>query len=405
MREDSLNPPEFTIGQKLRNIHWFFVFLICLIAAIGIAMLYSAANGSFQPWASRQLVRFGVGFISMIAVSLIDVRIWLRFAYVLYGLSLILLALVEFMGFVGMGAQRWLDLGYFNLQPSELMKIAMVLALARYFHSLTMEAVARPTRLVIPLMMVFAPAALVLRQPDLGTALMLIMAGGALFFVDLSIARFLRQEGVERSKREALEALLRDVAGMEDEIAKWSTEERRQNKLIAVLSAQREMKAREATRAQAAEKETREAVKVKELVIVDLSKKCNEVSNRLKEFSALYDVVKNERNKYVNLIQASSQALAEMKEKIKILLNEVEILRNESLQKDMALQKERLGHGNSFYARDQLRVEQNRNITLEKESKGKVDQLVAEIDNLNALINGVEQEMLRLKKKMNLMLF
>ena len=183
MREDSLNPPEFTIGQKLRNIHWFFVFLICLTAAIGIAMLYSAANGSFQPWASRQLVRFGVGFILMIAVSLIDVRIWLRFAYVLYGLSLILLALVEFMGFVGMGAQRWLDLGYFNLQPSELMKIAMVLALARYFHSLTMEAVARPTRLVIPLMMVFAPAALVLRQPDLGTALMLIMAGGALFFV------------------------------------------------------------------------------------------------------------------------------------------------------------------------------------------------------------------------------
>ena len=183
MREDSLNPPEFTIGQKLRNIHWFFVFLICLTAAIGIAMLYSAANGSFQPWASRQLVRFGVGFISMIAVSLIDVRIWLRFAYVLYGLSLILLALVEFMGYVGMGAQRWLDLGYFNLQPSELMKIAMVLALARYFHSLTMEAVARPTRLVIPLMMVFAPAALVLRQPDLGTALMLIMAGGALFFV------------------------------------------------------------------------------------------------------------------------------------------------------------------------------------------------------------------------------
>ena len=75
---------------------------------------------------------------------------------------------------------------------------------------------------------------------------------------------------------------------------------------------------------------------MKELVIVDLSKKCNEVSNRLKEFSALYDVVKNERNKYVNLIQASSQALAEMKEKIKILLNEVEILRNESLAKDKA---------------------------------------------------------------------
>ncbi len=183
MREDSLNPPDFTVGQKLLNIHWFLVFLICLTAAIGIAMLYSAANGSFQPWASRQLVRFGVGFLLMIVVALIDVRIWLRFAYALYGLSLILLALVEFMGFVGMGAQRWLDLGYFNLQPSELMKIALVLALARYFHSLTMEALARPARLVLPLIMVFAPAALVLRQPDLGTALMLVMASGALFFV------------------------------------------------------------------------------------------------------------------------------------------------------------------------------------------------------------------------------
>ena len=141
--------------------------------------------------------------------------------------------------------------------------------------------------------------------------------------VDLAIARLLRQEGIEKSKRQGLEALLKEVAGMEDETGNWSAEERRQNKLIAVLGAQREMKAREATRAQAAEKDTREQVKVKELVILDLSKKTNEVNNRLKEFSALYDVVKNERNKYVNLIQSSSQALAEMKEKIKILMNEV----------------------------------------------------------------------------------
>ena len=117
-------------------------------------MLYSAANGSFQPWASRQLVRFGVGFLAMIAVALIDVRTWLRFAYVLYGVSLILLVLVEFMGFVGMGAQRWIDLGYFNLQPSELMKITLVLALARYFHGLTMEGVAEPTRMILPLSLI-----------------------------------------------------------------------------------------------------------------------------------------------------------------------------------------------------------------------------------------------------------
>ena len=102
MREDSLNPPDFTITQKLLNIHWFLVFLICLTSAIGIALLYSAAHGNFQPWASRQLLRFGVGMVVMLAVSLVDIRIWLRFSYVFYIINFLLLALVELMGFVGM---------------------------------------------------------------------------------------------------------------------------------------------------------------------------------------------------------------------------------------------------------------------------------------------------------------
>jgi len=182
MREDSLNPPAFSLGQKLLHIHWFFVLLVCAVAGIGVAMLYSAANGSFQPWASRHVVRFAFGLVVMLSVALVDVRIWLRLAYSFYAVSLMLLVLVEVMGFIGMGAQRWIDLGYFNLQPSELMKIALVLALARYFHGLGMEDIGRPTRLVAPLLMIGMPAALVLRQPDLGTALMLVMAGGAIFF-------------------------------------------------------------------------------------------------------------------------------------------------------------------------------------------------------------------------------
>ncbi len=182
MREDSLNPPTFSLGQKLLHIHWFFVLLVCAVAGIGVAMLYSAANGSFQPWASRHVMRFAFGLVVMLSVALVDVRIWLRLAYPFYAVSLILLVMVEVMGFIGMGAQRWIDLGYFNLQPSELMKIALVLALARYFHGLGLEDIGRPTRLVPPLLMIGMPAALVLRQPDLGTALMLIMAGGAIFF-------------------------------------------------------------------------------------------------------------------------------------------------------------------------------------------------------------------------------
>tara|TARA_B100000780_G_C21068567_1_gene429828 strand:+ start:90 stop:698 length:609 start_codon:yes stop_codon:yes gene_type:complete len=144
--------------------------------------------------------------------------------------------------------------------------------------------------------------------------------------VDVGIACLLRQEGLEKTKRSELETLLKEVAAMEDEISSWRTEECRQNKLIAILGAQREIKAREATRARTSERDAREQVKVKELVILDLSKKVSQVRNRLKEFSALYDVAKNEKNKYINLVLSSSQALAEMKEKTKILMNEVSVV-------------------------------------------------------------------------------
>tara|TARA_E500000331_G_scaffold200773_2_gene192736 strand:- start:359 stop:1504 length:1146 start_codon:yes stop_codon:yes gene_type:complete len=183
MREDSLNPPSFTLLQKLIHIRWIFVLLVIAVAFIGVAMLVSAANGNFQPWASRHLARLGVGIGVMLCIALVDIRIWLKFAYLFYGFSLILLILVEVMGFIGMGAQRWLDLGYFNLQPSEIMKITLVLALARYFHGMGMEDIDRPTRLLIPLVMVGIPTVLILRQPDLGTAIMLVMASGGLFFV------------------------------------------------------------------------------------------------------------------------------------------------------------------------------------------------------------------------------
>ncbi|KAF1330773.1 hypothetical protein FI667_g4770, partial [Globisporangium splendens] len=162
--------------------------------------------------------------------------------------------------------------------------------------------------------------------------------------VDLLIAHFLKQEDGEKHQSADLDNLTTKVGSFEEEVAQRLVEESKQKKLIAMLTVQREMKAREAASALEAEKQTHQELKMKELVIFDLAKKWNETNNHLKEFSALYDVVKNERNKYVNLIQASSQALAEMKEKIKILHNEVEVLRNESLAKDKALVKEKLAH-------------------------------------------------------------
>ena len=175
--------PEISLAEKVGQINWGLVFVIALIAGIGCAMLYSAAEGSFDPWASRQAVRFGAGLLVMFAVALIDVRIWYRYAYGLYFGALVLLGAVEFVGTAGMGAQRWIDLKVIQLQPSEVMKVALVVALARYFHGQGDEELARPTSLLVPIALVAAPAALVLKQPDLGTAMMLLMAAGAVFFI------------------------------------------------------------------------------------------------------------------------------------------------------------------------------------------------------------------------------
>jgi rod shape determining protein RodA len=183
MVRDSLNAPQMTLGQKAWQIHWTFVVLICCIAAIGVTMLYSAGNGSFDPWASRHITRFAAGLGVLVAMALIDIRVWLRHAYVLYLLALALLVVVEVAGAAGMGARRWINLGFLTIQPSELMKITIVLALARYFHGSSIEGVGRLRYLIMPLFIVAAPAALVLRQPDLGTALMLVFVSAGLMFL------------------------------------------------------------------------------------------------------------------------------------------------------------------------------------------------------------------------------
>ena len=182
MSQNTLNTPDLTLGQKFLHIHWLFVILLCLTASIGLAMLYSAAHGNLEPWAFRQFTRFCIGVCVMVTIAIIDIRIWMRHAYFFYLFALSLLIVVEVAGTIGMGAQRWLNFGYFNFQPSELMKITLVLALARYFHGGSIEDVGRPTYLILPLLMVAFPSALVLRQPDLGTTLLLVMASGAIFF-------------------------------------------------------------------------------------------------------------------------------------------------------------------------------------------------------------------------------
>jgi rod shape determining protein RodA len=183
MRVSSADREQMTIGQKLWQVNWFLVLFIVILTAIGCAMLYSAGEGSWNPWATRHIIRFVIGLFLMIMVAVTDIRIWMRHAYTLYFLVLGLLIAVEVMGVIGMGAQRWIDLGVIQLQPSEIMKITLVLALARYFHGASLEEIGRPTSLIIPLLLVVAPVVLVIRQPDLGTAIMLTMTAGVIFFL------------------------------------------------------------------------------------------------------------------------------------------------------------------------------------------------------------------------------
>jgi rod shape determining protein RodA len=174
---------EMTLREKLWHVSWSFVLLVTVVCSVGFLTLYSAANGSIDPWASRQIMRFGVGMLVMLAVAMVDIRSWMRWSYTLYVVALVLLIAVEVRGSVGMGAQRWIDLGFIQLQPSEIMKITLMLALARYFHGATYQDVGRPLFLIPPLIMVFAPVAFVLKQPYLGTAMMLTLASGAMFFL------------------------------------------------------------------------------------------------------------------------------------------------------------------------------------------------------------------------------
>ena len=171
------------IIRHFLGLPWEMILLVCVLAGIGCVTLYSAAGGKWDPWAMKQMMRFGIGFCMMIGVSLLPLREIYHWTYSLFGLSLFLLFVVELMGFVGMGARRWVNLGFFQLQPSELVKITIILAIARYFHRLTAAEARTAWAPIMPLLFLMVPAALIVRQPDLGTTLMIIMVGLAMIVV------------------------------------------------------------------------------------------------------------------------------------------------------------------------------------------------------------------------------
>ncbi|MWB77720.1 rod shape-determining protein RodA [Pseudooceanicola sp. 216_PA32_1] len=169
--------------RKILHLNWPLALLLIAVASVGFLMLYSVAGGSFTPWAEPQMKRFALGFALMLAVAMVPAWFWRNMSGVAYGISILLLLAVEFFGAIGMGAQRWIDLGVFRLQPSELTKITMVMMLAAYYDWLPVRKVSHPVFVLIPVILILLPTWLVLAQPDLGTALLLVIGGGAMMFV------------------------------------------------------------------------------------------------------------------------------------------------------------------------------------------------------------------------------
>jgi len=172
-----------SLADKLGEVNWGLMLLICLIAMAGIAMLYSVASAHFQPWALRQIGHFTLGLIVLLAAAVVDIRVWMSLAYPAYGFALLLLIAVDLVGHVGLGAQRWISIGPLDLQPSELMKIALILAMSRFLHGKSIEEVSKPVPLAIGLAMIGIPAIFVVLQPNLGTTLIIVADGCSLLFL------------------------------------------------------------------------------------------------------------------------------------------------------------------------------------------------------------------------------
>ncbi len=173
------------LSTKITELDWRLVGLLCLVAFVGTAMLYSIAGGDWQPWAMKHAIRFGALLVVMLVLAMLHPKWWFRAAYPLYGVLLLLVLMIEFtpLGYVAGGARNWLNLGFIRIQPAEFMKLGLVLALARWYHSHTAQEARWSWKLLIPAAMVGVPFILVAKQPDLGSAMVIGLTGGAMMVV------------------------------------------------------------------------------------------------------------------------------------------------------------------------------------------------------------------------------
>jgi len=176
---------------KVLHLNWVLVVLLSAIASVGFLMLYSVAGGDLGQWAEPQMRRFALAMAAMFVIAFVPLWFWRSMAGLAYAVSVILLLGVEFFGTVGMGAQRWLVIGPLRIQPSEMAKLTVIMMLAAYYDWLDLRRVSHPLWVGLGAALVLIPAFLTLRQPDLGTSLLILGGGGlVMFFAGVSLWYF-----------------------------------------------------------------------------------------------------------------------------------------------------------------------------------------------------------------------
>ena len=169
--------------NNLKKINLLFIFIIILLSFIGTLALYSAADSNFDTWAKKHIIRFTIFLLLIFIIILIDIRKIYQYSYSIFFFFLILLISVEIFGAFGKGAERWIHLFGFSIQPSELIKVAIILALSKFYHDLRFDRIGKIKNLFIPFLIIFFPTILVLIQPDLGTAVSILMLGIIIMFL------------------------------------------------------------------------------------------------------------------------------------------------------------------------------------------------------------------------------
>ena len=167
----------------LHRINWFFIVLLLFISSIGVALLYSIAGASWEPWALNQIIRISLSTAIIILISLTNIKFWYKFANPLYLFGIFLIFLTFLVGKEVSGATRWIDLYFFSFQPAEITKIFVILALAKYFHSIKLQSYDIKQKIFFPLLILIIPVFLIFKQPDLGTAFIVLFSGIIVLFL------------------------------------------------------------------------------------------------------------------------------------------------------------------------------------------------------------------------------